>query len=88
MTLSDDEKITYMALLRELEIEGDRMEVAIGPYTAMLVIGALQLATRHPDLGAFARGELENLVRSIEPWFEGTPGAEIIQAGFDPSQDR
>lgn len=88
MTVSDEDKIAYMALLRELEIDGERVDVAIGPYTAMLVIGALQLATRHPEMGSFARGELDNLARSFLPWFEGTIGAEIILAGFDPAQDR
>jgi hypothetical protein len=78
----------YMLTLHEAEAEGARQEIVVGPYTAMLMIGALQLATRHPGASAFLRAELLAVVDQFRPWFVGTPGEHIIDRGNDPEFDQ
>jgi hypothetical protein len=87
-TPTDAELEDYMLTLHEAEAEGARQEIAVGPYTAMIVIGALQLATRHPSANAYLRAELLAVVDQFRPWFVGTPGEHIIDRGNDPEFDQ
>lgn len=92
MTLDPDpaeaEYLSYMLVLRREEAAGARQEVPFGPYTALVVIGALQLATRHPNMAPSLRAELLGVIDQFRPWFVGTPGEQIIDMGNDPELDR
>lgn len=81
------DSVAYMVELRELEIAGARQEVLLGPYTALVLIGALQLATRHPSMNDHMRDQLGALIDQFRPWFVGTPGEHIIDAGNDAGND-
>lgn len=85
---TDDDLLAYMLRVREAEAEGARQEVVFGPYTALVVIGALQLATRHQGVPDNLRAELRAVVDQFRPWFVGTPGEHIIDRGDDPELDR
>lgn len=78
----------YMIELRELEKSGERTTLSIGPYTAMCLIGSLQMVTRHPGLSSAYKDVLRNLVHQFEPLFAGTLGAELIRQGGHPEFDR
>lgn len=80
--------IEYMKTLLELEQKGERATISIGPYTAMTVIGALQLATRHPAMAGLPVKVIRNLVDQFKPFFEGTQGEELIKKGEHPEWDR
>lgn len=80
--------LAYMLDLRATEAAGARQEIAIGPYTAMVLIGAVQMATRHPAMPDNLRAELLTLIDQFRPWFAGTPGQHIIDRGNDPEEDR
>lgn len=82
------ELLAYMEQVHDLELDGERREVAFGPYTALVVIGMLQLATRHPGITDRQRVEVGAVVDQFRPWFAGTPGEHIIDMGNDPELDR
>jgi len=79
--------VEYMRKLIEMEQEGERTTIQLGPYTAMTMIGALQLATRHPSMAGLPVKVLRDLVDQFKPFFEGTPGEELIKRGEHPEWD-
>jgi hypothetical protein len=85
---SEEEYLAYMERLAEDEIAGVRQPIAFGPYTAMVVIGALQLATRNPSMDDRMRALLSSVVEQFRPWFAGTLGEHLIDQGNDPERDR
>lgn len=74
--------IEYMHQLAEIEQTGGRVSVDVGPFTAMTLIGALQLAVRHPWMGDQAKAAVRALVDGFGPMFAGTLGEQIIAAGW------
>lgn len=85
---AEAEYLSYMLRLRKEEAAGARQEVLVGPYTALTLIGGLQLATRHPSMPPRVRAELLAVIDQFRPWFVGTPGEQIIDMGNDPELDR
>lgn len=77
--------VEYFRELQRLEEEGERAPMFVGPYTAMITIGALQLAARHPSMTEGQRETLRALVDQFRPWFQGTPGETVIDQGWMPS---
>lgn len=86
----DREAIAYLARLYEIERDPDheRAVLFIGPYSAFVMIGALQLATRHPDMSPTHRQFLAEVIDQLRPLFTGTPGEPLIRLGDDPANDR
>jgi hypothetical protein len=84
---SELEMLAYMEKLVELERAGESVMVRFGPYTIMVMIGAMQLATRHPDMSSPDRARLNQIVANFRSAFAGTMGAEIIDRGADPTMD-
>jgi hypothetical protein len=86
---TEAELTAYMMRLQAAEQSGERQQVVFGPYTALMMIGALQLALRHP---AVNEGTLPEQIRAVidqfRPWFVGTIGEYVIDLGNDPEQDR
>ena len=89
MTTSAEEMefIVYMRTLRKLEADGERTTITIGPYGAMMIIGLVQLSTRHPDVDKELRQIARDFVHQLEPLFAGTIGEEIIKRGNHPEFD-
>lgn len=77
----------YMQKVAEAELAGERSTVSFGPHTALVVIGALQLAIRHPEVTDHMREQLGRVIEGFRPWFAGTLGELIIDLGNDPEQD-
>lgn len=82
-------ELLYMARLAEIERNDrdDRATLLIGPYTAMVLIGTIQLATRHPTMPPTMKNILRDLLDQLKPLFAGTPGEEIIKKGEHPEWD-
>lgn len=85
---TEDEFAAYMKRLHELEVSGERQTVAFGPFTAIVLIGLLQFATRHPDVSEEHRAMIGSVIDQFRPWFAGTMGEQIIDMGNDPALDR
>lgn len=77
-----------LAELARAELDGtaDPSQVMIGPYSAFVMISALQLAWRHPDLPDHMRDTIEATARQFQVLF-GEPLAGYIELGWDISQD-
>ena len=86
---NDAEVLEYMTNIARAE--RDRTvpfaTIQIGPFTAICLIGALQLAMRHPEIGGGQLRDLQRIIDQLAPAFEGTPGAEVVRRGSDPTQD-
>jgi hypothetical protein len=83
-----EELTEYMKQLAALEADGARASIEIGPFSAMILVGALQLATRHPGTTETQRARMNHLVEQFRPWFVGTPGEDIMRMGADPELDQ
>jgi hypothetical protein len=85
----DPATIAYLAALYELERdpEHDQAALFVGPYSAFVMIGALQLATRHPEMSPTHRRFLAEIIDQLRPLFAGTPGEALIRLGDDPAHD-
>lgn len=82
------EEVAYLRVLMQAEAAGERTTMKLGPFTAMALIGLLQLATRHPDLDKAILDAARSIVRALEPLFTGTPGEDIIRKGSHPEFDK
>lgn len=91
MTTPADERaaVAYIAELYEIELAADYVPavLCIGPYSAFILISALHLAARHPQLAQSQRATLARIVDQLRPMFEGTPGEALIRLGDDPAND-
>jgi hypothetical protein len=88
-TLDDADALAHVTRLIEIEKAGERAVFAVGPFTAFTLVGVIQLATRHPELGAFSKDALRELGdQMIETWFAGTQLHPVLVAGWDPAHDR
>jgi len=91
MTTEEQEEaaqVAYFRTLIDLEKAGERATISVGPYTAMNLIGALQMVTRHPGIEPPMRKIMRELVNQFRPMFAGTPGEEIINRGDHPEFDK
>jgi hypothetical protein len=87
VTYDDRDLLDYMKQLWNLEAGGERTTLAIGPYSAITLIGGLQLAMRHPEMGHGTRDVLAEFIDQLRPLFAGTPGEELIRRGDDAAFD-
>lgn len=79
--------ITYIMQLAALEKEGARTAFMIGPFTTFTLIGALQLATRHPEMSQSQRDVIDQVKEKLMVPFLGTLAEQIIKLGDDPAND-
>jgi hypothetical protein len=84
----EEAQVAYMKRLIDLEKDGERTTVVLGPFSAMTIIGLLQLATRHPDMDRRTKDIARDLIHQMEPLFAGTEGEEIIRRGGHPEFDK
>ena len=89
MTQGYDEAVAYLVEMGTAEREGRArmMMLEIGPYTAFVLIGALQLATRHPAMKDDQRGQIQAIIDQLKIPFQGTPAMTILNLGDDPAND-
>lgn len=90
MTEAEEEKqfVEYMVTLAESERAGEKATIVIGPFAAMIIIGLIQLSTRHPDMEKRSKDIARDFIRQLEPLFVGTLGEEIIRRGGHPEFDK
>ena len=81
--------ILYMARLGDLERAGSRTVLHIGPFTAMTLIGALQLVLRHPNISNTSADVIHGLIEQLQLRlvFLEPIGQHIIDLGDDPKND-
>jgi hypothetical protein len=79
--------LAYVMRLHEIEHAGERTTISIGPFSAITLIGLLQLSTRHPDASRTVKDVARDIVRQLEPLFAGTEGEEIVRRGSHPEWD-
>lgn len=81
--------MNQMAVLEKNGLSPEQMAViSIGPFTALTLIGMLQLATRHPDMSKIQKTMVRDIIDQMRPLFVGTSGEEIIRRGDHPEWDR
>lgn len=70
------------------ENRGARIPVEIGPYSAFTMIGALQLAWRHPDMEGRTRDLIRGFGEQLQAAFTGGVLEPLLETGWDLRQDR
>lgn len=78
--------VAVLEQLHALESVGVAKEFAIGPMSSYLVVAALQLAMRHPDVSEWTRSRWETIARQIASTFSGDT-LTILMMGFDEDED-
>lgn len=83
------EAIAYLTRLVEIEQGADCAPAVIscGPFTAFTLIGALQLATRHPAMSDEQRELIGQVIDQLRPLFAGSLGEQLLRLGDDPAMD-
>lgn len=84
---SSEEMIMCMARLGDLERAGSRIMLHVGPFTAMTLIGAMQLVMRHPEVSANTKMALRGLIEMMRPMFREPAAQQIIDMGYNPEHD-
>lgn len=87
--LSEADAVAYVAELTKIEQTPghDRATVKMGPLTAFTVIGALQLATRHPEFPPAQAARVNAVIADLKRLFAGTPGEVLLGLGDEPAFD-
>jgi len=85
---TDDDAIAVIKDLHNAELAGERGPITLGPFTAFVLIGLLQLTLRHPHVEGNNRAVAEMIIGQLKTWFEGTPTESLLAMGDDPVLDR
>lgn len=85
---NEAEMLAYMLELKKVDDAAEPISLVISPYTALVLVGGLQTATRHPAMPVPLRAELYGVIGQFRELFAGTPGEHIIDRGNDPEFDR
>jgi hypothetical protein len=87
--MTERESIDYIAQLFMLEQDPDtpRSSIAMGPATAFVMIGALQLALRHPEFSEQHISMVREIIDQLRPLFDSTPGEFLLGLGNNPDYD-
>lgn len=75
--------------MKRLQVKGFRINLKLGPAQAMMLIGQLQLAARHPANIGPSSGLVRLLATELaDELVEAEPELQaIIEAGWDPQHD-
>ncbi len=86
---SPDDLSDYLRELLRREKAGERHQIEIGPYTAMMVTGTIQWAIRRGELAEHGPVMFEQLLDQLRLLFADDPkGAELIRLHDEPPPDR
>lgn len=93
MAFDVEESVRVMLMVKELElIRGfSPLDLRIDPFAAFQVVGALQLAWRHPRLDDHQRAAIETFGRQLQRAFDGpeTPQLALtLEQGWHQEFDR
>lgn len=88
MTADDVAVVAELIALERSHTTADA-PLFIGPYSVFLLVGALQLALRHPAMAAQQREEITAIARSLQALFtaDSRPYA-LLELGFEPANDQ
>lgn len=64
------------------ERDGGRIPLSVGPYTAFTMLGALQLAFRHPAMEPKMKQLIRDFGHQLEGAFAGGPLQEVLDKGW------
>lgn len=67
--------------------ENCRIPFTAGPFTTFVMIGALQLAMRHPNMNEWQREMLRQVTDQLKEPFRDTPVWDLLNRGDDPAND-
>jgi hypothetical protein len=82
----EPEEIEVIRELIELEQNGARSTVSIGPFTSYLLVGVIQAATRGDMVTGRQRQVLRNIGEQLAGQFGGL-AAELLARGWSPEFD-
>jgi hypothetical protein len=87
--ISEADALAYLMRLADLEEQqpDERATITVGPFTAFTLIGALQLAMRHPGFSPVQTDLVGQVIDQLRPLFAGTPGEQLLRLGDDPAFD-
>lgn len=87
--LTEQQAAEYIKSLYELEHEPDaqRAIIHLGPFTTFVLIGALQLAMRHPEFSKSQAELLALVIDQMKPLFAGTIAEQLLELGDHPEYD-
>lgn len=68
------------------ENAGDRREIVIGPFTAFVAVGALQLAWRHPQMNGRTGATIRDLGEQLSVLL-GPEVQVLLAKGWDRAHD-
>lgn len=87
--ITEAEAVEYIKRLMELEHEpgSEKALISIGPFSAFVLIGALQLALRHPEFSPSQASMVNAVIDQMRPLFTGTPGEQLLRLGDEPAYD-
>ena len=87
--LTEAQAAAYIRSLYQLEQEPDgaRAIISLGPFTTFVLIGALQLAMRHPEFSPSQSDLLAQVIDQIKPLFAGTLAEKLLELGDHPEFD-
>jgi len=93
LALSVEEQVRAMLMAKELELLRGRgpLDLQIDQFAAFQVIGALQLAWRHPGLDEHLRGAIESFGRQLQAAFDRPDTPQIaltLEQGWRREYDR
>lgn len=87
--LTEQQVAEYIESLYRLEQEPDaqRAIIHLGPFTAFVLIDALQLAMRHPEFSESQAELFTQIIDQMKPLFAGTLAEQILEIGDHPEFD-
>jgi hypothetical protein len=88
MNGEDDLIAKAMTEMKAMESLGIKIILELGISDAMALIGALQLACRHPEFVGPTRYSVEKIIGQLFTNFEGKPALqELIRMGWQRKHD-
>lgn len=88
MDPTPEQEAAFLAQLREKTDAGEPAVIALEPMELVILVGAVQLALRHPQYPASHRATSAAFVADALAYFADAPAvAAVIEAGNDPDQD-
>lgn len=86
--MTDDQEIV-LKLTEEIAGMDRRMELLLKPDSVFHLVGVLQLAKRHPNLGGPSRELADRFIAGAREYFAECPTIlDVIRRGDDPNEDR
>jgi hypothetical protein len=87
--ITEAESVDYVKSLYEMEADPEtpRAVINLGPFSAFVMICALQLAMRHPEFSPTQADLLAQIIDQMRPLFSGTIGWELLELGNHPEFD-